>query len=112
MSSFVAYRHSPIVRNPEKFGVTIHKQNEYDMPLDYYYTVNDPFSLTCIEAMDLCDELYRYDFAPWAVRINAREHVFLYVCKFGANNLSQIYAKPEGKNSSRTATKRSPAKIP
>ena len=112
MSSFVAYRHSPIVRNPEKFGVTIHKQDEYDMPLDYYYTVNDPFSLTCIEAMDLCDELYRYDFAPWAVRINSREHVFLYVCKFGTNNLPQIYAKSEEMHSSRTAAKVSPVKIP
>jgi hypothetical protein len=112
MSSFVAYRHSPIVRNPEKFGVTIHKQDEYDMPLDYYYTVNDPFSLTCIEAMGLCDELYRYDFAPWAVRINSREHVFLYVCKFGTNNLPQIYAKSEAMHSSRTAAKVSPVKIP
>ena len=39
---FVAYRHTPMVRNPEKFGITIHKQEEYDLPLDYYYTLNDP----------------------------------------------------------------------
>ncbi|MGH7255991.1 MAG: B12-binding domain-containing radical SAM protein [Nitrospirales bacterium] len=89
---FVAYRHTPIVRNPDKFGLTIHKQEEYDLPLDYYYTLNDPSSLSCLEAMQLCEEFYQNDFAPWAVRVNAREHVFLYISKFGSNRLPQIYA--------------------
>jgi radical SAM superfamily enzyme YgiQ (UPF0313 family) len=90
---FVAYRHTPMVRTPEKFGITIHKQEEYDLPLDYYYTLNEPGGVTCLEAMQLCEEFYQYDFAPWAVRVNAREHVFLYISKFGTNRLSQIYAK-------------------
>jgi radical SAM superfamily enzyme YgiQ (UPF0313 family) len=89
---FVAYRHTPMVRNPEKFGITIHKQEEYDLPLDYYYTLNDPGGVTCLEAMQLCEEFYARDFAPWAVRVNAREHVFLYISKFGTNRLPQIYA--------------------
>ncbi|MEK6603667.1 MAG: radical SAM protein, partial [Nitrospirota bacterium] len=80
---FVAYRHTPMVRSPEKFGITIHKQEEYDLPLDYYYTLNEPGGVTCLEAMQLCEEFYRNDFAPWAVRVNAREHVFLYISKFG-----------------------------
>ncbi len=29
---------------------------------------------------------------PWAVRVNSREHVFLYISKFGTNKLPQIYA--------------------
>ncbi|MEK7797820.1 MAG: radical SAM protein, partial [Nitrospirota bacterium] len=70
---FVAYRHTPMVRSPEKFGITIHKQEEYDLPLDYYYTLNEPGGVTCLEAMQLCEEFYRNDFAPWAVRVNARE---------------------------------------
>ncbi|HZC68371.1 MAG TPA: radical SAM protein, partial [Nitrospirales bacterium] len=90
---FVAYRHTPMVRTPEKFGITIHKQEEYDLPLDYYYTLNEPGGVTCLEAMRLCEEFYQNDFAPWAVRVNAREHVFLYISKFGTNRLSQIYAK-------------------
>ncbi len=90
---FVAYRHTPMVRNPEKFGITIHKQEEYDLPLDYYYTVNEPGSLSCLDAMQLCEEFYKHDFHPWAVRVNAREHVFLYISKFGTNVLPQIYAK-------------------
>jgi radical SAM superfamily enzyme YgiQ (UPF0313 family) len=90
---FVAYRHTPMVRNPEKFGITIHKQEEYDLPLDYYYTLNDPVGLTCLDAMQLCEEFYKNDFHPWAVRVNAREHVFLYISKFGTNKLPQIYAQ-------------------
>jgi radical SAM superfamily enzyme YgiQ (UPF0313 family) len=89
---FVAYRHTPMVRNPEKFGITIHKQEEYDLPLDYYYTLDEPSSLTCLDAMQLCEEFYRNDFHPWAVRVNAREHVFLYISKYGTNRLPQIYA--------------------
>jgi radical SAM superfamily enzyme YgiQ (UPF0313 family) len=91
---FVAYRHTPMVRNPEKFGITIHKQEEYDLPLDYYYTLNEPGGISCLDAMQLCEEFYQRDFEPWAVRVNAREHVFLYISKFGTNKLPQIYAKP------------------
>jgi anaerobic magnesium-protoporphyrin IX monomethyl ester cyclase len=93
---FVAYRHTPMVRHPEKFGMTIHKQEEYDLPLDYYYTLNEPGGVTCLEAMQLCEEFYQNDFEPWAVRVNAREHVFLYISKLGTNRLPQIYAKPNG----------------
>lgn len=92
---FVAYRHTPIVRSPEKFGITIHKQPEYDLPLDYYYTLNEPGGLSCLEAMEMAEQFYQQDFHPWAVRVNAREHVFLYISKFGTNRLPQIYAKPE-----------------
>jgi anaerobic magnesium-protoporphyrin IX monomethyl ester cyclase len=90
---FVAYRHTPMVRNPEKFGITIHKQEDYDLPLDYYYTLNDPSTLSCLDAMQLCEEFYKNDFHPWAVRVNSREHVFLYISKFGTNQLPQIYAQ-------------------
>ncbi len=98
---FVAYRHTPMVRNPEKFGITIHKQEEYDMPLDYYYTLNEPVGITCLDAMQLCEEFYHNDFQPWAVRVNAREHVFLYISKFGTNRLPQIYAVREGQEGKR-----------
>jgi radical SAM superfamily enzyme YgiQ (UPF0313 family) len=89
---FVAYRHTPMVRHPEKFGITIHKQEDYDLPLDFYYTLNEPVGLTCLDAMQLCEEFYQRDFQPWAVRVNAREHVFLYISKYGTNRLPQIYA--------------------
>ncbi len=99
---FVAYRHTPMVRNPEKFGITIHKQDEYDMPLDYYYTLNEPEGISCLDAMQLAEEFYQNDFDPWAVRVNAREHVFLYISKYGTNYLPQIYAMKAGQEEPRT----------
>ncbi len=99
---FVAYRHTPMVRNADKFGITIHKQDDYDMPLDYYYTLKDPGGLTCLEAMKMAEEFYQKDFEPWAVRVNAREHVFLYISKFGTNYLPQIYALEAGQEEART----------
>jgi len=100
---FVAYRHTPMVRNPDKFGITIHKQDEYDLPLDYYYTLNEPVGVTCLEAMQLCEEFYQNDFEPWAVRVNAREHVFLYISKYGTNRLPEIYAKRKEGTAARQA---------
>jgi anaerobic magnesium-protoporphyrin IX monomethyl ester cyclase len=100
---FVAYRHTPMVRTPEKFGITIHRQEEYDLPLDYYYTLNEPGGISCLEAMQLCEDFYREDFEPWAVRVNAREHVFLYISKFGTNRLPQIYAKRGATDEARAA---------
>ena len=99
---FVAYRHTPMVRNPEKFGITIHKQEEYDMPLDYYYTLNEPDGVSCLDAMKMCEEFYQNDFDPWAVRVNAREHIFLYISKFGTNSLPQIYADTKGLEDSKS----------
>lgn len=101
---FVAYRHTPMVRNPERFGITIHKQEEYDLPLDYYYTLNEPGGISCLEAMQLCEEFYQRDFAPWAVRVNAREHVFLYISKYGTNDLPQIYVSRSNADQARTDT--------
>ena len=48
--------------------------------------------------MQFCEEFYANDFAPWAVRVNAREHVFLYISKFGTNRLPQIYAKAQARS--------------
>jgi hypothetical protein len=43
--------------------------------------------------MQMCEDFYQNDFHPWAVRVNSREHVFLYISKFGTNKLPQIYAQ-------------------
>jgi len=56
--------------------------------------------ISCLDAMQLCEEFYQNDFQPWAVRVNAREHVFLYISKFGTNKLPQIYAQRQTVGSS------------
>ena len=68
-----------------EFGITIDKQGRYDLPLDYYYTLNRSHTLSCLDAMQLCEEFYKNDFHPSAVRVNSREHVFLDISKFGTS---------------------------
>jgi anaerobic magnesium-protoporphyrin IX monomethyl ester cyclase len=94
---FVAYRHTPMVRNPDKFGITIHKQEEYDLPLDYYYTLNEPVGISCLDAMQLCEEFYKNDFSPWAVRVNSREHVFLYILQVRDEQVAANLCGDEGR---------------
>ena len=43
--------------------------------------------------MSRYERFYQEDFGPWALRINAREHVFLYITKFGTSDLPQLYVK-------------------
>ncbi len=91
---FVAYRHTPMVRNPDKFGITIHKQEEYDLPLDYYYTLNEPVGISCLDAMQLCEEFYQR-LSALGGAVNS-EYVS-YILKFGTNRLPQIYVADEGR---------------
>jgi len=39
------------------------------------------------------EDFYRNDFDPWALRINAREHVLLYITHFGTSDLPDLYVK-------------------
>ena len=41
--------------------------------------------MTIPEAMKSYDDFYKNDFNPWALRLNARERVFLYITHFGSN---------------------------
>ena len=38
-------RHNPVAKHPEKWGVTAYKNPEWDLALDYYYTVKDGMSI-------------------------------------------------------------------
>ena len=39
--TFDLSKHTPVAKNPEKFGVTFYKNPEWDLALDYYFTVKD-----------------------------------------------------------------------
>ena len=64
---------------------------DHDLALDFYYTPES--GQTIEEAMDRYESFYQNDFDPWAMRINAREHVFLYITHYGTNNLPELYNK-------------------
>ena len=91
MYFFVLYKHAPVWDMMEETGITPHENPEHDLALDYYYTPKS--GLTIPEAMQRYEDFYRNDFDPWALRINSREHVFLYITHFGTNDLPQLYVK-------------------
>ncbi|MEC7641208.1 MAG: radical SAM protein [Nitrospinota bacterium] len=91
MYFFVLYKHAPAFEKVDEYKINVQTNPEHDLALDYYYTPEN--GLTIEEAMNRYGDFYRDDFDPWALRINAREHVFLYITHFGTNDLPQIYVK-------------------
>ena len=91
MYFFVLYKHAPAFGKTGEYKIDVQTNSEHDLALDYYYTPQS--GLTIEEAMQRYEDFYRDDFGPWALRINAREHVFLYITHFGTNHLPQLYAK-------------------
>ncbi|WP_447976571.1 B12-binding domain-containing radical SAM protein [Candidatus Nitrospira bockiana] len=90
--TFDLSRHTPVAKNPEKFGVTAYKNPEWDLALDYYYTVKDGLSVE--EAEQVFEEFERHHYPGWDLRIFIREYIFLYVARFGTNRLPALQFKP------------------
>lgn len=91
MYFFVLYKHAPVWDMLEETKIAVHENPEHDLALDFYYTPEN--GLTIPEAMQRYENFYRDDFDPWALRVNSREHVFLYITHFGSNDLPQLYVK-------------------
>jgi hypothetical protein len=81
-------RHNPVAKNPEKWGVTAYKNPEWDLALDYYYTVKSGMSIE--EAERVFQEFERNHYAGWDLRLYIREYIFLYICKFGLGKLPDL----------------------
>ncbi|MGH7236798.1 MAG: B12-binding domain-containing radical SAM protein [Nitrospiraceae bacterium] len=92
--TFDLSKHTPVAKNPEKFGVTPYKNPEWDLALDYYYTVRDGLSVE--EAERVFEEFERSHYQGWDLKIFIREYVFLYVAKFGTNRLPALQFRPTG----------------
>ncbi len=90
--TFDLSKHTPVAKNPEKFGVTPYKNPEWDLALDYYYTVKDGLSIE--EAERVFEEFERDHYAGWDLKIFVREYIFLYVAKFGTNRLPALQFNP------------------
>lgn len=91
--TFDLSRHTPIAKNPEKFGVTPYKNPEWDLALDYYYTVAQGLSIA--DAERIFEEFERNHYPGWDLKIFIREYVFLYVARFGTNRLPALQFNPE-----------------
>jgi anaerobic magnesium-protoporphyrin IX monomethyl ester cyclase len=90
--TFDLSRHTPVAKNPEKFGVTPYVNPEWDLALDYYYTVREGLSVE--EAERVFEEFERNHYAGWDLRVFIREYIFLYVARFGTNRLPALQFRP------------------
>lgn len=89
--TFDLSRHTPVAKNPDKWGVTPYINPEWDLALDYYYTVKDGLSIE--EAERVFEEFERNHPPEWDLRIFIREYIFLYVAKFGLSKLPDLQFK-------------------
>ncbi len=89
--TFDLSKHTPVAKNPEKFGVTFYKNPEWDLALDYYFTVKDGLGVE--DAERVFEEFERDHYEGWDLKIFIREYVFLYVAHFGTNKIPALQFK-------------------
>lgn len=81
-------RHNPVAKHPERWGVTAYKNPEWDLALDYYFTVTNGMSIE--EAERVFQEFERNHYSGWDLRLYIREYIFLYICRFGLKKLNDL----------------------
>ncbi len=86
--TFDLSKHTPVAKNPEKFGITFYKNPDWDLALDYYFTVKEGLGVE--DAERVFEEFEREHYAGWDLKIFIREYVFLYVAHFGTNKLPSL----------------------
>ncbi len=86
--TFDLSKHTPVAKHPEKWGVTAYKNPEWDLALDYYYTVKNGMSIE--EAERVFEEFERNHYAGWDLRLFIREYIFLYIARFGMQKLTDL----------------------
>ena len=86
--TFDLSKHTPVAKNPEKFGITFYQNPEWDLAMDYYFTVKEGLSIE--DAERVFEEFEQNHYAGWDLKIFVREYVFLYVSYFGSNKLPTL----------------------
>jgi hypothetical protein len=81
-------RHNPVAKHPEKWGVTAYKNPEWDLALDYYYTVKNGMSIE--EAERVFEQFEQHHNPGWDLRLYTREYIFLYISRFGLGKLKDL----------------------
>lgn len=93
--TFDLSKYSPVLKNANKFGISYNKNPEWDLALDYYFTVKEGLGIE--DAERVLAEFERNHYEGWDLRIYIREYVFLYVAHYGTNNLPLLQFKPQQK---------------
>ncbi len=89
--TFDLTKYSPVMRNAEKFGVTYHKNPDWDLALDYYFTVKEGLGIE--DAEQVLGEFEQNHHRGWDLKIYIREYLFLYVAHFGTNKLPSLQCR-------------------
>jgi anaerobic magnesium-protoporphyrin IX monomethyl ester cyclase len=91
--TFDLSKHTPVAKQPERWGVTVYKNPEWDLALDYYYTVKNGMNIE--EAERVFEDFERNHNPGWDLRLFIREYVFLYIARFGLRKLSDLQFNPD-----------------
>jgi anaerobic magnesium-protoporphyrin IX monomethyl ester cyclase len=91
--TFDLSKHTPVAKQPERWGLTVYKNPEWDLALDYYYTVKNGMSIE--EAERVFEEFERNHNPGWDLRLFIREYVFLYIARFGMQKLTDLQFNPD-----------------
>ncbi len=83
--TFDLTKYSPVMKNAERFGVTYYKNPEWDLALDYYFTVKEGLGIE--DAERVLEEFEHYHYKGWDLRIYIREYLFLYAAHYKTNKL-------------------------
>jgi len=86
--TFDLTKYSPVMKNAEKFGVTYNKNPDWDLALDYYFTVKEGLGIE--DAGQVLEEFEQNHHRGWDLRIYIREYLFLYVSHYGTNKLPSL----------------------
>ena len=86
--TFDLSKHTPVAKDPERWGITFYKNPEWDLALDYYFTVKEGLGVE--DAERVFEEFEQNHYAGWDLKIYIREYVFLYVAHFGTNKLPAL----------------------
>ena len=91
--TFVLGKYSPVAFEPEKYGVDYYKNPEWDLALDYYFTLKEGLNIQ--EALDVFAGFELNHDPKWDLRTCVREYIFLYIDHFGNNDLPQLQMRPD-----------------
>ena len=86
--TYVLGKYSPVAFEPEKYGVSYYKNPEWDLAMDYYFTLKEGLNIQ--EALDVFEDFERNHHPKWDLRTCVREYVYLYIEHFGSNSLPQL----------------------
>ncbi|MCR4292449.1 MAG: B12-binding domain-containing radical SAM protein [Candidatus Kuenenia sp.] len=94
--TFDLCKYAPVTKENDTFGITYYKNPEWDLALNYYYTVDEGLGIE--ESEKLLEAFEKNHYEGWDLRIFIREYVFLYVAHYGTNRLYSLLCHSQNRS--------------